>query len=109
MMDTVIREWRQTGCYQPARRSTSQPIHDLLPSPTVSASRKKQKTSHSVPSPVCHVMRLCKAVLAAPSIAAIIFSCKSRSCFMSQRPNSALQFNFLLEKDTKIMIDLIWF
>ncbi|KAJ1409884.1 ENT domain [Sesbania bispinosa] len=42
-----IREWRQTGCYQPARRSTSQPVHDILPSPTVSASRKKQKTSHS--------------------------------------------------------------
>ncbi|XP_006575234.1 protein EMSY-LIKE 1-like isoform X2 [Glycine soja] len=42
-----IREWRQTGCYQPARRSTSQTFHDILPSPTVSASRKKQKTSHS--------------------------------------------------------------
>ncbi|XP_012570471.1 protein EMSY-LIKE 1 [Cicer arietinum] len=42
-----IREWRQTGIYQPARRSTSQPVHDILPSPTVSASRKKQKTSHS--------------------------------------------------------------
>ncbi|KAF7804137.1 protein EMSY-LIKE 1-like isoform X1 [Senna tora] len=42
-----IREWRQTGCYQPARRSTSQPVHDFLPSPTVSASRKKQKTSQS--------------------------------------------------------------
>ncbi|KAK7267352.1 hypothetical protein RIF29_20021 [Crotalaria pallida] len=42
-----IREWRQNGCYQPARRSISQPVHDILPSPTVSASRKKQKTSHS--------------------------------------------------------------
>lgn len=47
-MGNEIREWRQTGCYQPARRSTSQPVHDILPSPTVSASRKKQKTSHSV-------------------------------------------------------------
>ncbi|XP_057424076.1 protein EMSY-LIKE 1-like isoform X2 [Lotus japonicus] len=42
-----IREWRQTDCYQPARRTTSQPVHDILPSPTVSASRKKQKTTHS--------------------------------------------------------------
>lgn len=42
-----IREWRKTGCYQPPRRSTSQPMHDILPSPTVSASRKKQKTTHS--------------------------------------------------------------
>ncbi|CAJ2673078.1 unnamed protein product [Trifolium pratense] len=42
-----IREWRQTGIYQPPRRTTSQPHHDILPSPTVSASRKKQKTSHS--------------------------------------------------------------
>ncbi|XP_061349055.1 protein EMSY-LIKE 1-like isoform X2 [Gastrolobium bilobum] len=45
-----IREWQQTGCYQPPRRSTSQPVHDILPSPTVSASRKKQKTSHSYTS-----------------------------------------------------------
>ena len=49
MIENSIREWRQTGCYQPARRSTSQPVHDILPSPTVSVSRKKQKTSHSVP------------------------------------------------------------
>ncbi|RYQ88668.1 hypothetical protein Ahy_B09g095727 isoform C [Arachis hypogaea] len=41
-----IREWRQTGLYQPARRSTSQPIHDVLPSPSISAP-KKLKTSHS--------------------------------------------------------------
>lgn len=42
-----IRDWRQTGIYQPPRRTTSQPVHDILPSPTVSASRKKPKTSHS--------------------------------------------------------------
>ena len=49
----AISEWRQTGCYQPARRSTSQPVHDILPSPSISAPLKKQKTSHSVPlSPV---------------------------------------------------------
>ncbi|XP_028787429.1 protein EMSY-LIKE 3-like isoform X2 [Neltuma alba] len=42
-----IREWRQTGCYQPARRSNSLPVYDFLPSPTVSASHKKQKTSQS--------------------------------------------------------------
>jgi 4-hydroxy-3-methylbut-2-enyl diphosphate reductase IspH len=48
-MRNTIREWRQTGIYQPPRRTTSQPHHDILPSPTVSASRKKQKTSHSVP------------------------------------------------------------
>ncbi|XP_028777616.1 protein EMSY-LIKE 1 isoform X2 [Neltuma alba] len=43
-------EWRQTGSYQPSMRSSSQPIQDVLPSPTVSASRKKQKTSQSVQS-----------------------------------------------------------
>ncbi|XP_054784862.1 protein EMSY-LIKE 1-like isoform X1 [Prosopis cineraria] len=45
-----IREWRQTGSYQPSIRSSSQPLQDVLPSPTVSASRKKQKTSQWVQS-----------------------------------------------------------
>ncbi|KAG7027775.1 Protein EMSY-LIKE 3 [Cucurbita argyrosperma subsp. argyrosperma] len=40
-----IREWRQAGGNLNVRRSSSQPIHDVVPSPTVSASRKKQKTS----------------------------------------------------------------
>ncbi|XP_021893922.1 protein EMSY-LIKE 1 isoform X2 [Carica papaya] len=40
-----IRDWRQGGGQQVARLSTSQPVHDILPSPNISASRKKQKTS----------------------------------------------------------------
>ncbi|XWS56196.1 hypothetical protein CRYUN_Cryun09bG0065600 [Craigia yunnanensis] len=42
-----IRDWRQAGGNQSARLSASHPVHSLLPSPTVSASRKKQKTSLS--------------------------------------------------------------
>ncbi|KAJ4705581.1 protein EMSY-LIKE 3 [Melia azedarach] len=42
-----IRDWRQSGGHQAARLATSQPVHDLLPSPSVSASRKRQKTSQS--------------------------------------------------------------
>ncbi|XP_056165335.1 protein EMSY-LIKE 3 isoform X3 [Syzygium oleosum] len=56
-----IREWRKARGLQPGMLSTSQPVHDVLPSPTVSASRKKQKTSQSVaslsmgaPSPALH-------------------------------------------------------
>lgn len=45
-----IREWRQTGGHQPGMMSTGQAIHDSAPSPTVSASRKKQKITTSVPS-----------------------------------------------------------
>ncbi|XP_077211027.1 protein EMSY-LIKE 3-like isoform X2 [Tasmannia lanceolata] len=45
-----IREWRKAGGVQPGLLSTSQPVHDTMPSPTVSASRKKQKTSQSMPS-----------------------------------------------------------
>ncbi|XP_057457328.1 protein EMSY-LIKE 3-like [Lotus japonicus] len=45
-----IREWRQTGGHQPGVLSTGQAIHDSIPSPTVSASRKKQKIAQSVPS-----------------------------------------------------------
>ncbi|WCJ33997.1 Emsy N Terminus (ENT)/ plant Tudor-like domains-containing protein [Euphorbia peplus] len=42
-----IREWRQAGGHQPTRSSASQPIHDVVPSPTISGSRKRQKTSQS--------------------------------------------------------------
>ncbi|XP_061375301.1 protein EMSY-LIKE 4-like isoform X3 [Gastrolobium bilobum] len=45
-----IREWRQTGAHQPGVLSTGQVIHDSIPSPTISASRKKQKIMPSVPS-----------------------------------------------------------
>ncbi|XP_023903424.1 protein EMSY-LIKE 3 isoform X1 [Quercus suber] len=56
-----IREWRKARGLQPGMHSASQPVHDPIPSPTVSASRKKQKTSQSVaslslgaPSPALH-------------------------------------------------------
>ncbi|XP_028077848.1 protein EMSY-LIKE 3-like [Camellia sinensis] len=45
-----IREWRQAGGLQPGMLSTGQAVHDPVPSPTVSASRKKQKITQSVPS-----------------------------------------------------------
>ncbi|KAB1221101.1 hypothetical protein CJ030_MR3G024346 [Morella rubra] len=56
-----IREWRKARGLQPGILNTSQPVHDPIPSPTVSASRKKPKTSQSVasmtlgaPSPAMH-------------------------------------------------------
>lgn len=55
----AIREWRKGGGLQPGM--ATQPLHDAIPSPTVSASRKKQKTSQSIaslslgaPSPALH-------------------------------------------------------
>lgn len=45
-----IREWRQAGSAQSGMPGTSQAVHDPIPSPTVSASRKKQKGSQSVAS-----------------------------------------------------------
>ncbi|KAF6158741.1 hypothetical protein GIB67_040255 [Kingdonia uniflora] len=45
-----IREWRQGGGHLSSLHTTAQPVHDPVPSPSVSASRKKQKTSQSVPS-----------------------------------------------------------
>ncbi|KAL6964817.1 hypothetical protein U1Q18_035872 [Sarracenia purpurea var. burkii] len=45
-----IREWRQAGGLQPGIRSIGQVVHDTVPSPSVSASRKKQKITQSVPS-----------------------------------------------------------
>ncbi|KAF1896463.1 hypothetical protein Lal_00034161 [Lupinus albus] len=45
-----IREWRLAVGHQPGMLSTGQALHDSNPSPTVSASRKKQKVTPSVPS-----------------------------------------------------------
>ncbi|GAB4835157.1 Protein EMSY-LIKE 3, variant 2 [Ancistrocladus abbreviatus] len=60
-MIKTIREWRKTNGLQPSLITASQPVHDNVPSPTVSASRKKPKTSQSAaslsvggPSPVLH-------------------------------------------------------
>ncbi|KAK9273872.1 hypothetical protein L1049_018684 [Liquidambar formosana] len=56
-----IREWRKASGLQAGMINSAQPVHDPIPSPTVSASRKKQKTSQSVaslslgaPSPALH-------------------------------------------------------
>ncbi|KAL6513480.1 hypothetical protein OROGR_020966 [Orobanche gracilis] len=45
-----ISEWRQSVKLQQGIHGASQAPHDALPSPSVSASRKKQKLSQSVPS-----------------------------------------------------------
>ncbi|XP_057508970.1 protein EMSY-LIKE 3-like isoform X2 [Actinidia eriantha] len=45
-----IRDWRKASGLQPGMLSNVQPVHDPIPSPTVSASRKKQKTLQSVAS-----------------------------------------------------------
>ncbi|KAK7243522.1 hypothetical protein RIF29_38321 [Crotalaria pallida] len=45
-----IREWRQAGGHLPGMMSTGQAIHDSISSPSISASRKKQKITPSVPS-----------------------------------------------------------
>ncbi|GMH00085.1 hypothetical protein Nepgr_001924 [Nepenthes gracilis] len=49
-MLTRIREWRKEKGLQPSTINASQPVHDNVPSPTISASRKKRKTSQSVAS-----------------------------------------------------------
>ncbi|KAM3287594.1 protein EMSY-LIKE 3 isoform X1 [Capsicum chacoense] len=45
-----IREWRQSGGHQPGMLCAGQSVHDPIPSPSVSASRKKQKIAQSLPS-----------------------------------------------------------
>ncbi|KAL8062139.1 hypothetical protein ABFX02_02G126900 [Erythranthe guttata] len=46
----TISEWRQSGGLQSGMRGASQAIHEPVPSPSVSASRKKQKIASSLPS-----------------------------------------------------------
>ncbi|KAL3537297.1 hypothetical protein ACH5RR_000663 [Cinchona calisaya] len=45
-----IREWRQSGGHQTAMLGAGQAVHDPIPSPSVSASRKKSKIAPSIPS-----------------------------------------------------------
>ncbi|CAA2955020.1 EMSY-LIKE 3-like isoform X1 [Olea europaea subsp. europaea] len=45
-----IREWRQSGGLQPSLHGTGQAVNDPVPSPSVSASRKKRKIAPSLPS-----------------------------------------------------------
>ncbi|PIN15589.1 putative protein, contains ENT domain [Handroanthus impetiginosus] len=45
-----IREWRQATGFQPVIHGASKGVHDAVPSPSVSASRKKQKIAPSLPS-----------------------------------------------------------
>ncbi|CAK9328051.1 unnamed protein product [Citrullus colocynthis] len=42
-----IREWRTANGLQPGKLNSDQPMADPIPSPTASASRKKQKTSQA--------------------------------------------------------------
>lgn len=48
-MAKMIREWRQSSGHQPGMHNAGQTVHDPVPSPSVSASRKKQKTAPSLP------------------------------------------------------------
>ena len=61
ILGNAIREWRQAGGHQSGMLTTGQAVHDPIPSPTVSASRKKQKMTSSIlsqsfagPSPSFH-------------------------------------------------------
>ncbi|KAK4488657.1 hypothetical protein RD792_004426 [Penstemon davidsonii] len=45
-----ISEWRKSGGHQPGLHSAGQAVHDPVPSPSVSASRKKQKIAPTLPS-----------------------------------------------------------
>ncbi|CAK9148475.1 unnamed protein product [Ilex paraguariensis] len=46
-----IREWRKAGGNHNTMLNMLHPVHDLVPSPSVSGSRKRQKTSQSIPLP----------------------------------------------------------
>ncbi|MED6171103.1 hypothetical protein PIB30_037580 [Stylosanthes scabra] len=98
-----IRDWRQTGVYQPARRSASQPIHDILPSPSISAT-KKLKTSHSVPLshgqslPTPSLVRPGPYPSAGPTGARHFMSRSSSNALASNVPNEPASYDPLIGK-----------
>lgn len=50
MLANAIREWRKAAKLQQGNLSTGQGLHDPMPSPSVSVSRKKQKIVQPLPS-----------------------------------------------------------
>lgn len=48
-LENTVREWRQSVGVQPAIHGANQAVHDAVPSPSISASRKKQKIAPSLP------------------------------------------------------------
>lgn len=45
-----IKEWRESGRFHSGMHAPNQLVHEPLPSPSISASRKKQKMSSTLPS-----------------------------------------------------------
>lgn len=81
-----IREWRKAGGQQTTFVNTSQPVQDAMPSPTVSASRKKQKTSQSMPSalagapsPALHQQSIAPSMQPMPSAAKVGAALETKS------------------------------
>jgi len=49
LIEHYFREWKQVGGHQPSMLNIGQAIHDSIPTPTISVSRKKQKIMPSTP------------------------------------------------------------
>lgn len=50
MLSIDFREWRKSSGHESSMLGTGPAVHDPMPSPSVSASRKKQKIASSLPS-----------------------------------------------------------
>ncbi|XP_034223453.1 protein EMSY-LIKE 3-like isoform X5 [Prunus dulcis] len=93
-----IREWRKGGGHQAARLSASQPVYDLLPSPTVSASRKKQKTSqsHGQPFPGLSSMKSMQYPSTGPTLSRQLTGRSSSGPLVGNEPVEAATFDSLI-------------
>ncbi|CAB4317214.1 unnamed protein product [Prunus armeniaca] len=93
-----IREWRKGGGHQVARLSASQPVYDLLPSPTVSASRKKQKTSqsHGQPFPGLSSMKSMPYPSTGPTLSRQLTARSSSGPLVGNEPVEAATFDSLI-------------
>ncbi|KAB1226691.1 hypothetical protein CJ030_MR1G008460 [Morella rubra] len=92
-----IREWRQSGGQQPARVNTSQLAHDLVPSPTISASRKKQKTSQLVqPLPGLSSMKSMQYPSSGPAGSRHFLNRSSSGALAANEPAEAATFDTLM-------------
>ncbi|KAL6273097.1 hypothetical protein ACE6H2_023789 [Prunus campanulata] len=93
-----IREWRKGGGHQASRLSASQPVYDLLPSPTVSASRKKQKTSqsHGQPFPGLSSMKSMQYPSTGPTLSRQLTGRSSSGPLVGNEPVETATFDSLI-------------
>ncbi|KAE9593889.1 putative ENT domain, protein EMSY-LIKE, plant [Lupinus albus] len=96
-----IRNWRRISSHQPASCSTSQPVHDVLPSPTDLTQRKRRWTSNQ-PLPNLPSVKSVQNSSAGPAREHHVRDCNLYSSLPSKAPVQAEALDQLIGRKAMI-------